>query len=75
MRVKVGDKWFEPKVGQPVMVVLSEREKQQIAGMPAENRRYAQFHDDDALSHTAMLAWMKAGDPAKGGADDPLIDD
>lgn len=61
MRVKVGDQWFEPAEGQPVMVELTKQDKMNIANMVPEATRYALFDDADDRTVKDKLAWMDDG--------------
>ena len=67
MRVKVGDCWFEPTKGVPVMVELAEVDKANIAKMTPDATRYAVFVDGDPLYDRAtddrskVTAWMDEG--------------
>lgn len=58
MRIKVGDKWYDPEPGQPIMVVLSELDKQNLASMKSADDKYASFSDQDTMSQAEMLKWM-----------------
>ena len=59
MKVKVGDQMFDSNV-EPVMVILSESDKENIENMAPEATRYAVFPDEwgDA---DRMRDWMKEG--------------
>jgi hypothetical protein len=59
MKVKVGDTWFEPEVGSPVMVVLSDADKLNIANMAPMATKYAEFADTEEMTVEAKLAWME----------------
>ena len=61
MRIKVGDKWFKCEPGQPIMVQLTDTDRQNIASMVPEASRYALFDDQDELSPDEKLAWMDQG--------------
>lgn len=60
MRVKVGGMWFDCK-DAPIMVQLSAADKQNIANMPAEASRYAEFDEHDGKSAEDRLRWMDEG--------------
>lgn len=70
MRVKVGDTWYEPEDGQPIMVTLSDDDKRNILNMAPGAGRYAVFTDKDSgipEHKEAMIKWMDEGyDPAPG---------
>lgn len=61
MRVKVGDQWFKCEPGQPVMIEVTESDKQNIANMHPEATRYAVFDDGDGWSNERKLTWMDEG--------------
>ena len=61
MRVRVGDEWFECAPGRPIMVELSDNDKENIRNMPSEARMYAVFDDIDGLTVDEMRAWMNVG--------------
>lgn len=56
MKVKIGDQWFDPET-QPVMVVLTDQDKEAIKNMAPEDHRYCQFPPD--LDAEAVERWMK----------------
>lgn len=58
MKIKVGDQWFECAPGQPIMVVLAEQDKKNIANMHPDATRYAIFEDDDGMTVEDKHAWM-----------------
>jgi len=60
MRVKAGDKTYSSE-DQPIMVILTDEDKQNIAQMLPECSRYATFQNDWG-SVEAMKDWMT--DPA-----------
>ncbi|WP_019833764.1 hypothetical protein [Sphingomonas sp. PR090111-T3T-6A] len=66
MIVKVGDQWFGADINQPIMVVLSDEDKANIANMPQSARHYAEFHDDHAIWASAKIAWMIDDCPCSG---------
>ena len=60
MKVKVGDRIYDGK-NEPVMVILSEGEKKQIAEMPPGITRYCVYPDHGDLTannHKKLKAWM-----------------
>lgn len=61
MRVKVGDTWYEATAGQPIMVELTDADKQNIERMLPEATKYAEFDDHDIANTTKedRLAWMR----------------
>ena len=63
MRIKVGDTWYVAEPGQPIMVQLSEQDRDNIERMPYGTDRYACFHDDDAATTTIndRQEWMSVG--------------
>lgn len=67
MRVKVGDRWFEPAKGVPVMIELTEGDKRNIAAMEPAATRYAVLVDGDPLydrttdDRSKVTAWMDEG--------------
>lgn len=58
MQVKVGDKIFSSDY-QPIMVILTDSDKTNIANMLPECSKYATFQDDWG-DPEAMRAWMDA---------------
>lgn len=58
MRVKIGDKWFEPTIGQPVMIELTQQDKANIDNMHPDATRYAIFDDDDDRSSERRRATL-----------------
>lgn len=52
MKVKVGNKVYDGEV-EPVMVILSNGEKKQIADMPSDLHKYCIFPDTEE--------WLKEG--------------
>ena len=56
MQIKVGDKLFSSE-DQPIMVILTEDDKENIANMLPECTKYATFQDDWG-DEKAMLSWM-----------------
>lgn len=62
MRIKVGDKWFGCEPDQPIMIVLTPQDKENIAALSEQGSMYAIFHNDDKLSTEEKLDWMRAGE-------------
>lgn len=60
MRVKVGDTWYEPQPGQPVMVELNAMDKANIARMLPAAHKYAAFSETDGLTLEQRWAWVDA---------------
>lgn len=58
MRVKVGDQWHEAAPGKPIMVELEPGDKENIAAMHPDAKKYAIF-DDEATSEAEKRAWMQ----------------
>lgn len=61
MRIKVGSKWYEPKPNYPVMVELTDVDKQNIKDMLSDATKYAVFDDNGMFPWTKedKLNWMK----------------
>lgn len=57
MKVKVGKYVFDGE-DQPVMVILSEQDKRNIAGMPEDARKYA-CSPDGLWSEAEFLMWIR----------------
>jgi hypothetical protein len=71
MKVKVGDKIYDGK-NEPVMVILSERDKKNIANMPPDATKYCVFPDEGSPEDAEV--WMGGMQKVwvtytKGGAD------
>ena len=58
MKFKVGDKVFTMKDG-PLMVILSDKDKDNITRMDPTANKYACFSEDCDMSKDEMLTWMK----------------
>lgn len=60
MRVKIKDVWFEVKLGQPIMVELSDDDKKNLASLvtSGDGNKYAAFDENEKLTREEMLAWM-----------------
>lgn len=67
MRIKIGNKWFESKIDQPIMVEFTPKDKVNVARMHPEATCYAEFADDDPISkdEDKMYAWMNEGAETK----------
>lgn len=59
MRIKIGSQWFDVGHMQPIMVELTEEDKRNIANMPPDQNRYAQFSNTDLTTDQTRLAWMQ----------------
>lgn len=60
MKVKVGNKIYDGEQ-EPVMVILTKQDKENIANMLPEANRYCMFPDTDewiANEHEAIHKWM-----------------
>ena len=63
MKVKVGHIWFEPEVGQPLMVQLTDADKRNLIKMFNEHPHsdgYAVFHKNEQLTREQMMDWVGA---------------
>ena len=63
MKIKIGQRWYAPRRGRPVMLVLSDDDKRDMAPMfEPENlqEKYAIFATDDPLfpDLEAKRKWM-----------------
>ena len=58
MKVKIGDKVFSSE-NQPIMVILTDKDKENISNMHPNCTKYATFQDDWG-SQQKMLNWMNA---------------
>ena len=63
MRVKIGSIWNGINEGfnneEPIMVVLSDKDKENIMNMHPDARRYAIFPDDCEMTSEEKMAWME----------------
>jgi hypothetical protein len=59
MRVKIGNWWYAPQPGFPIMVELSEADKVNIANMKSDATKYACFDEKDPLDEEGRKRWMK----------------
>lgn len=57
MKIKVGDKIFDGK-DQPIMVILTQGDKDNISAMPAETTKYCEF-PEDTWPEERVRSWMK----------------
>ena len=57
MKVKVGNKIYDGEA-EPVMVILTDSDKANIAHMLPECTKYAAFPDDLGWSDEEMYEWM-----------------
>ncbi len=57
MKVKVGDKVYGSGK-QPIMVILTERDKENIANMIPSATRYAAY-DPEVMTSEEALEWME----------------
>jgi hypothetical protein len=60
VKVKVGDKIYT-SAEQPIMVILTEQDKVNIANMVPEASSYAEFGGGLDWTREEMLAWMLEG--------------
>jgi len=58
MRIKAGDTWYEVTIDTPIMIELTQQDKDNIANMHSDCTKYACFDDDDHRTDECMLAWM-----------------
>lgn len=59
MRVKIGNTWHEPKLGEPICLQLTTHDRELINGMFNECDKLAYFDDNELLSSDDKLRWMK----------------
>jgi hypothetical protein len=60
MKVKIGNTWYDATV-EPICLRLSQKERDQIGRMDpdvATEGKYAQFPDDDTMTHNERMEWM-----------------
>jgi hypothetical protein len=60
MRIKIGNRWYECKADQSIMIELTEADKMNIAKMAPDATKYACFDDADERTIDEKLAWMKS---------------
>ena len=58
MRVKVGKRIYSSDK-LPIMLVLSDEEKKQIADMGDGASKYAVFPNDNAMTNDEAIEWMQ----------------
>ena len=61
MKVKVGDKIYDGEK-EPVMVILTDDDKENIANMAPEAHKYCAYPNDDCWiknDYKAIREWMK----------------
>ncbi len=56
MKVKVGDKIYDGST-EPIMVILTDVDKENIHNMPIENHKYCQY--PDSMSEEEAHEFMK----------------
>ncbi len=59
MRVKIGNTWHEPKLGEPICLELKPQDRVLVAGMAPDATMLAYFDDNELLSDKDKLRWMK----------------
>lgn len=59
MRVKIGNTWHEPKLGEPICLELKPQDRVYVAGMAPDATKLAYFDDNELLSNEDKLRWMK----------------
>jgi hypothetical protein len=64
VKVKVGDTVYDG-ADEPVMAILSEKDKANIASMAKEHHRYCSFPPE--MDREEVEAWMDKGWDAEGG--------
>jgi len=55
VKIKVGDKFYDSQDG-PIMIILSQKEKDQVAGMLPRCTKYAQY--PDTWTKEQAVKWM-----------------
>ena len=58
MKVKVGDRIYDSDL-EPVMIILSDNDKKNIANMHPDATKYAVFPDNMLWTVEEMQTWMK----------------
>jgi len=58
MKVKVGEVVYDSE-SLPIMVILTEKDKENIANMHEDATKYAEFNDDCGWSVEEKQQWMK----------------
>ena len=59
MKVKIGTHIFDSE-NEPIMVILSDKDKQNIRDMSPTDTKYACFPDNELWNPETMVAWMSA---------------
>lgn len=62
MKVKVGNKVYDSN-NEPIMIILNNGEKQQIANMHPDATKYCQYPDDEewmANDYEKIKNWMRS---------------
>ena len=56
----MGDFWYSYEIDGPIMIELSELDKENIANMPSDINKYAVFDEDDPNFDTEYkkIKWM-----------------
>ena len=60
MKVKIGDTVYDSK-DDPIMIILTEQDKQNIANMLPEATKYCQYNDE-MISIDRIMEWMENRD-------------
>ena len=62
MRVKVGSTWYAVEAGQPIMIELTDQDKECIQGMAPGANYYGAFPDGDPSYTTEedKIRWMQS---------------
>ena len=60
MKVKIGNKIFDSE-NQPIMVILTDIDKQNIVNMSTECTKYASY--PETMSESEIQAWMDEDSP------------
>lgn len=58
MRVKVGNVWYEAENEQPIMIELTQKDKENIRNMHPDATKYAIF-PDGKMTTDEKLGWME----------------
>ena len=59
MRFKIANKWYECDIDQPIMVELTQKDKENIANMSPNATKYAIFHDYEPKTVEQKKEWME----------------
>lgn len=59
MRLKIGNTWYEATLENPIMVELTDMDKENIANMTATASRYAVYVQEPADITEEQLKWMQ----------------